>query len=385
VDLSLSEPHEMLRDMARDFAQNEVAPGAADRDATATFPEEIVRKMAELGLMGIAVPEQWGGAGMDNLAYVLALEEICAACASTGTVMSVNNSLVCDPITRYASDEQKERFLKPLAAGELLGAFCLSEAGSGSDSAALVTVADKRGDNWVVNGNKYWVTNGVQADVLIIFATTDRDKGHRGITAFLVENSRPGFSVGKVEKKLGINASSTTEIILNQVELPDENRLGQIGEGFKIAMSTLDGGRIGIAAQAVGIARASLEASVRYSQQRTAFGKPIANLQGIQFMLADMATRTDAARLLVHRAAFRKDRGLPYTKEAAMAKVFAAEAAMWVTTKGIQVHGGSGYTRDYPVERYFRDAKITEIYEGTSEIQRLVICRELIREMGDVA
>jgi butyryl-CoA dehydrogenase len=385
VDLSLSEPHEMLRDMARDFAQNEVAPGAADRDATATFPEEIVRKMAELGLMGIAVPEQWGGAGMDNLAYVLALEEICAACASTGTVMSVNNSLVCDPITRYASDEQKERFLKPLAAGELLGAFCLSEAGSGSDSAALVTVADKRGDNWVVNGNKYWVTNGVQADVLIIFATTDRDKGHRGITAFLVENSRPGFSVGKVEKKLGINASSTTEIILNQVELPDENRLGQIGEGFKIAMSTLDGGRIGIAAQAVGLARASLEASVRYSQQRTAFGKPIANLQGIQFMLADMATRTDAARLLVHRAAFRKDRGLPYTKEAAMAKVFAAEAAMWVTTKGIQVHGGSGYTRDYPVERYFRDAKITEIYEGTSEIQRLVICRELIREMGDVA
>jgi butyryl-CoA dehydrogenase len=385
VDLSLSEPHEMLRDMARDFAQNEVAPGAADRDATATFPEEIVRKMAELGLMGIAVPEQWGGAGMDNLAYVLALEEICAACASTGTVMSVNNSLVCDPITRYASDEQKERFLKPRAAGELLGAFCLSEAGSGSDSAALVTVADKRGDNWVVNGNKYWVTNGVQADVLIIFATTDRDKGHRGITAFLVENSRPGFSVGKVEKKLGINASSTTEIILNQVELPDENRLGQIGEGFKIAMSTLDGGRIGIAAQAVGLARASLEASVRYSQQRTAFGKPIANLQGIQFMLADMATRTEAARLLVHRAAFRKDRGLPYTKEAAMAKVFAAEAAMWVTTKGIQVHGGSGYTRDYPVERYFRDAKITEIYEGTSEIQRLVICRELIREMGDVA
>jgi butyryl-CoA dehydrogenase len=383
VDLSLSEPHEMLRDMARDFARNEVAPGAAERDATATFPEELVRKMAELGLMGIAVPEQWGGAGMDNVAYVLALEEICAACASTGVIMSVNNSLVCDPITRYASDEQKERFLKPLAAGELLGAFCLSEAGSGSDSAALVTVADKRGDNWVVNGNKYWVTNGVQADVLIIFATTDRDKGHRGITAFLVENSRPGFSVGKVEKKLGINASSTTEIILNQVELPDENRLGQIGEGFKIAMGTLDGGRIGIAAQAVGIARASLEASVRYSQQRTAFGKPIANLQGIQFMLADMATRTDAARLLVHRAAFRKDRGLPYTKEAAMAKVFAAEAAMWVTTKGIQVHGGSGYTRDYPVERYFRDAKITEIYEGTSEIQRLVICRELIREMGE--
>jgi butyryl-CoA dehydrogenase len=383
VDFSLDEQHEMLRDMARDFAQNEVAPGAAERDATGAYPADIVRKMADLGLLGVAVPEQWGGAGMDNLAYIVALEEICAACASTGVIMSVNNSLVCDPIRRYSTDEQKERFLKPLAAGELLGAFCLSEAGSGSDSAALVTVADKKGDAWVVNGNKYWVTNGVQADVLIIFATTDRDKGHRGITAFLVENSRPGFSVGKVEKKLGINASSTTEIILNQVELPDENRLGQIGEGFKIAMGTLDGGRIGIAAQAVGLARASLEASVRYSQQRTAFGKPIANLQGIQFMLADMATRTDAARLLVHRAAFRKDRGLPYTKEAAMAKVFAAEAAMWVTTKGIQVHGGSGYTRDYPVERYFRDAKITEIYEGTSEIQRLVICRELIRELGD--
>jgi butyryl-CoA dehydrogenase len=385
VDFSLNEQHEMLRDMARDFAQNEVAPGAAERDATGAYPADVVRKMAELGLLGIAVPEQWGGAGMDNLAYVLALEEICAACASTGVVMSVNNSLVCDPVRAYSTDEQKERFLKPLAAGELLGAFCLSEAGSGSDSAALITVANKTGDAWILNGTKCWVTNGSQADVFIIFATTDREKAHRGITAFLVEKSRAGFAVGKVEKKLGINASSTTEVLLDNVELPDENRLGEVGQGFKIAMGTLDGGRIGIAAQAVGLARASLEASLRYSQQRTAFGKPISNLQGMQFMLADMATRTDAARLLVHQAAWRKDQGMPYTKAAAMAKVFAAEAAMWVTTKGIQVHGGVGYTKDFPVERYFRDAKITEIYEGTSEIQRLVICRELIRELGDSA
>ena len=383
MDFSLDEQHEMLRDMARDFAQNEVAPGAAERDATGAYPADIVRKMADLGLLGVAVPEQWGGAGMDNLAYIVALEEICVACASTGVIMSVNNSLVCDPIRRYSTDEQKERILKPLAAGELLGAYCLSEAGSGSDSAALITVADKTGDSWTLNGTKCWVTNGSQADIFIIFATTDRDKGHRGITAFLVEKSRSGFSVGKVEKKLGINASSTTEILLENVELPDENRLGEVGQGFRIAMGTLDGGRIGIAAQAVGLARASLEASLRYSQQRTAFGKPISNLQGLQFMLADMATRTDAARLLVHQAAWRKDQGLPYTKEAAMAKVFAAEAAMWVTTKGIQVHGGVGYTKDFPVERYFRDAKITEIYEGTSEIQRLVIARELIRELGD--
>ena len=383
MDFSLDEQHEMLRDMARDFAQNEVAPGAAERDATGAYPADIVRKMADLGLLGVAVPEQWGGAGMDNLAYIVALEEICVACASTGVIMSVNNSLVCDPIRRYSTDEQKERILKPLAAGELLGAYCLSEAGSGSDSAALITVADKTGDSWTLNGTKCWVTNGSQADIFIIFATTDRDKGHRGITAFLVEKSRSGFSVGKVEKKLGINASSTTEILLENVELPDENRLGEVGQGFRIAMGTLDGGRIGIAAQAVGLARASLEASLRYSQQRTAFGKPISNLQGLQFMLADMATRTDAARLLVHQAAWRKDQGLPYTKQAAMAKVFAAEAAMWVTTKGIQVHGGVGYTKDFPVERYFRDAKITEIYEGTSEIQRLVIARELIRELGD--
>jgi butyryl-CoA dehydrogenase len=383
VDFSLDEQHEMLRDMARDFAQNEVAPGAAERDATGAYPADIVRKMADLGLLGVAVPEQWGGAGMDNLAYIVALEEICVACASTGVIMSVNNSLVCDPIRRYSTDEQKERILKPLAAGELLGAYCLSEAGSGSDSAALITVADKTGDSWTLNGTKCWVTNGSQADIFIIFATTDRDKGHRGITAFMVEKSRSGFSVGKVEKKLGINASSTTEILLENVELPDENRLGEVGQGFRIAMGTLDGGRIGIAAQAVGLARASLEASLRYSQQRTAFGKPISNLQGLQFMLADMATRTDAARLLAHQAAWRKDQGLPYTKQAAMAKVFAAEAAMWVTTKGIQVHGGVGYTKDFPVERYFRDAKITEIYEGTSEIQRLVIARELIRELGD--
>ncbi len=376
----LSEQHKMIRDAARDFARAEVAPGASARDAEGKYPAEVVKKMGELGFMGVFVPEKWGGAGMDVFAYILALEEISVACASTGVIMSVNNSLYCDPVLRYASDEQKTKFLVPFAKGERLGAFSLSEPNSGSDSAAMNTQAKKSGNTWVLNGTKYWVTNGNEADCTIIFAQTDKEKRHKGITAFLVPRDTPGCKIGKLEHKLGICASSTAEILLEDCAVPEGNVLGPIGEGFKIAMSTLDGGRIGIAAQAIGIARASLEASVQYSKVRTAFGKPIHDLQAIQFMLADMATRTDASRLLAHRAAALKDAGAKYTKEAAMAKLFASEAAMWVATKGIQAHGGYGYTKEFPVERFFRDAKITEIYEGTSEIQRLVIASNLIKE-----
>ena len=376
----LSEQQQMIRDAARDFARTEVAPGAAARDAEGKFPAEIVKKMGELGFMGIFVPEQWGGAGMDVMSYILALEEISVACASTGVIMSVNNSLYSDPVLRYGTDEQKKKFLTPFAKGEKLGAFSLSEPNSGSDSAAMNTQAKKVGSTWVLNGTKYWVTNGNEADCTIIFAQTDKEKRHKGITAFLVERTTPGYRIGKLEHKLGITGSSTAEILLEDCAVPEANVLGGLGEGFKVAMSTLDGGRIGIAAQALGIGRASLEASLSYSKVRTAFGKPIHDLQAIQFMLADMATRMDAARLLTWRAAALKDAGGKYTKEAAMAKLFASEAAMWVATKGIQAHGGYGYTKEFPVERFFRDAKITEIYEGTSEIQRLVIASNLIKE-----
>ncbi len=376
----LSEQHRMIRDLARDVARAEIAPGAAQRDAEGAFPTDVVAKLGELGFMGIAVPTEWGGAGMDVLAYILALEEVAVACASTAVIMSVNNSLYCDPVLRHGTDEQKRRFLTPFARGQQLGAFCLSEPGSGSDSAAMVTTATRVKDRWVLNGTKYWVTNGNEADCALIFAQTDREKRHKGITAFLVPRDAPGYRVGKLEHKLGIAASSTAEILLEECALADSHVLGLPGEGFRIAMGTLDGGRIGIAAQAVGIARASLEASVAYSKVRTAFGKPIHELQAIQFLLAEMATRTDAARLLTWRAASLKDRGGRYTKEAAMAKLFASEAAMWVATKGIQVHGGYGYTKEFPVERFFRDAKITEIYEGTSEIQKIVIAGSLIKE-----
>jgi butyryl-CoA dehydrogenase len=376
----LSEQHRMIQEAARDFAKSEVAPIAAKTDAEGKFPAAVVKKMGELGFMGIFVPEADGGAGMDVLAYILALEEIAVACASTAVIMSVNNSLYCDPVMRFATDEQKKSFLAPFARGEKLGCFCLSEPGSGSDSAAMVTQARRVKDRWVLNGTKYWVTNGNEADLALIFAQTDKEKRHKGITAFLVPRDTPGYRVGKLEHKLGIAGSSTAELLLEECALPDANVLGPVGDGFKIAMSTLDGGRIGIAAQAVGIARASLEASVGYSKVRTAFGKPIHDLQAVQFMLADMASRTDAARLLTWRAAALKDAKKKYTKEAAMAKLVASEAAMWVSTKGIQVHGGYGYTKEFPVERFFRDAKITEIYEGTSEIQRLVIAANLIKE-----
>ncbi len=381
MEFSLSDEHKMIQDMARQYAQKEIAPVAAELDAKGEFPSRHLPKMAELGLLGMMVPTEWGGAGLDTLAYVLALEEISAACASTAVTMSVNNSLYCGPVLKFGTDAQKEKYLRPFASGEKLGAYALSEPGTGSDAANQQTTAARRGDQYLLNGRKNFITNGPNADAMVLYAMTDREKRHKGISCFLVEKTSPGFSIGKIEKKLGICASSTSEVILENCEVPAENLLGQEGQGFTMAMSTLDSGRIGIGTQALGIARAAFEAAAKYSTEREAFGKKIYEFGAIQNYLADMATQIDAARLLVHRAAWMKDQQLPFGKQAAMAKLFASETAMWVATKAIQVHGGYGYVKDYPVERYFRDAKITEIYEGTSEIQRLVITRNIIREL----
>lgn len=382
MEFSLSEEHKMIQDMARSYAQKEVAPAAAELDQKGEFPSRHLPKMAELGLLGMMVPTEWGGSGLDTVAYVLALEEISAACASTAVTMSVNNSLYCGPIAKFGTDAQKEAYLRPYATGQKLGAYALSEPGTGSDAANQQTTALKKGDRYVLNGRKNFITNGPNADAMIVYAMTDKEKRHKGISAFIVEKTFPGFAVGKVEKKLGICASSTSEIVLDNCEVPAANLLGKEGEGFTIAMNTLDSGRIGIGTQALGIGRAAFEAALKYSTEREAFGKKIYEFGAIQNFIADMGTQVDAARLLVHRAAWLKDQGKPFGKQAAMAKLFASEAAMWVTTKAIQVHGGYGYIKDYPVERYFRDAKITEIYEGTSEIQRLVITRSLLKEIG---
>lgn len=380
--IELTEEQQMIRDLARDFAENEIKPIAAEIDREGRFPSELVKKMGELGFMGIFVPEQYGGSGMDTFTYVLALEEVCKACASTGVIMSVNNSLVCEPIYRFGNEEQKKEYLPHLAKGEKLGCFSLSEPAAGSDAGSLRTTATRDGGYYVINGTKNWITNGPEADVIVLFASTDLSKKHRGITAFIVDKETPGVIVGKIEHKLGIRASSTSQIIFEDCRVPVENRLGQEGDGFKIAMQTLDGGRIGIGAQAVGIAQAAFEEAVRYSKEREAFNQPISNFQGIQFMIADMAMRIEAARLLVWQAARMKDRKVKFTKQSAMAKLFASETAMWVTTKAIQIHGGYGYTTDYPAERHFRDAKITEIYEGTSEIQRIVIASNVLKEIS---
>jgi len=381
MDFSLNEEHKMIRDMARAFAQKEVAPTAAEMDQKGEFPSRHLPKMAELGLLGMMVPTEWGGSGLDTLAYVLALEEISAACASTSVTMSVNNSLYCGPILKFGNDAQKEKYLKPFASGQKLGAYALSEPGTGSDAANQQTTAVQKGDKWILNGRKNFITNGPHADAMIVYAMNDKEKRHKGISAFIVEKNFPGFAVGKVEKKLGICASSTSEIVLDNCEVPEANLLGQVGQGFTIAMSTLDSGRIGIGTQALGIARAAYEAARKYSTEREAFGKKIYEFGAIEGYLADMATDIDASRLLVHRAAWLKDQGQPFGKEASMAKLFASETAMRVTDKAIQIHGGYGYIKDYPVERHYRDAKITEIYEGTSEIQRLVICRHVIKEI----
>ena len=379
----INEEHVMLRDAARDFARNAIAPIAAHHDETGEFPVDTVRQMGQLGFMGIEVPERYGGVGMDTLAYVLALEEICKVDASHGTIMSVNNSLVCHGILKYGTEEQKQRFLTPVAGGEKVGAYSLTEPMSGSDAGTMRSraVLNESGTHYVINGRKSWVTSAPVADIVVLFTMTEPEKKHRGVTAFLIESNKPGFERGKTEPKLGIRASATSEIIFDNYECPIENRLGEEGEGFKIAMAVLDAGRIGIASQALGIAEASLEASIQYAAEREAFGSKIGQFQMIQQKLADMKCRIEASRLLVYQAALAKTRaretGERYTLEASMAKLFASETAMWAATQAIQIHGGMGYSKELPLERYFRDAKITEIYEGTSEIQRMVIARHL--------
>jgi len=378
MKLELTDEQQMIQALARDFAEQEVKPIAGECDRQARFPHATVKRMGELGLMGIAIPEKLGGSGADTLSYVLALEEVAVACASHAVVMSVNNSLVCDSVWKFGSPEQHERFLAPLAAGKALGCFALTEPQAGSDATNQATVARRAGDHYVLGGRKVFVTSGREATHALVFVQTDHARGHRGISAFLVEKGTPGFVVGKVEDKLGLRASDTAEFVFEDCRVPAANRLGDEGEGFKIAMRALEGGRIGIAAQAVGIARAALEASIAYARERKSFGVPIAQHQQVQWMLADMAIQIDAARLLTWRAATLKDRGHPYGTASAMAKLFASEVAMRVATDGVQVHGGYGYIKEYPVERFFRDAKITQIYEGTSQIQRLVIARSIL-------
>jgi alkylation response protein AidB-like acyl-CoA dehydrogenase len=375
----LSEEHEMLRNAAREFAQNEIVPIAAEHDESGEFPLDTIRKMGKMGLMGIEVPEEYGGAGMDTLAYVLALEEICKADAAHGTVMSVNNSLFCYGILKFGTEEQKKKYLHDVASGAKIGAYSLTEPMSGSDAATMRSRAVLEGDHYVINGRKSWVSSAPHADYILLFTMTAAEKGDKGISAFLVETDKPGFSRGRSEPKLGIRASATSEIVFDNYKAPLETRLGKESEGFKIAMTVLDAGRIGIAAQALGIAEAAYEASVKYVQEREAFGHKIGEFQGIGFKIADMKTRIEASRALIYNAAQAKQRsketGGRFTLEASMAKLFASETAMFCAHQAVQIHGGMGYSKELPIERYFRDAKVTEIYEGTSEIQRLVIAR----------
>ena len=379
VLFTLSKEHEMIRQVARDFAQNEIAPISAEFDETGDFPLQTIKKMGEMGFMGIEVPESYGGAGMDTMAYVLALEEISKVDASHGTIMSVNNSLFCFGLLKFGTEEQKQKYLHAVASGEAIGAYSLTEPMSGSDAGTMKSRASRDGDHYILNGRKSWVTSAPVADFIVVFLLTDSEKRHKGITAFIIETDKPGFSRGKKEPKLGIRASATSEIIFEDYRVPVSNRLGNEGEGFKIAMTVLDAGRIGIAAQALGIAEASYEASLVYAREREAFGKKIGDFQGISFKLADMKTRIEASRLLIYNAAMAKERskvsGERFSLPASMAKLFASETAMFCAHAAVQIHGGIGYSKELPIERYFRDAKITEIYEGTSEIQRLVISR----------
>lgn len=379
----ITEEHVMIRDAARDFAQNAIAPIAEHFDETGDFPSETIKQMGQLGFMGIEVPEKYGGAGMDTLAYALALTEISKVDASHGTIMSVNNSLFCHGILKFGTEEQKHKYVVPIASGEKIGAYSLTEPMSGSDAGTMRSraVLSADGSHYIINGRKSWVTSAPVADIVVLFTMTQPEKGHKGVTAFIVETDKPGFERGKKEPKLGIRASATGEILFTDYACPVENRLGAEGEGFKIAMTVLDAGRIGIASQALGIAEAALEASIEYAKLREAFGQKIGQFQMIQQKLADMKCRVDASRLLVYQAALAKQRstktGERYGLEASMAKLFASETAMWVATQAVQIHGGMGYSKELPIERYFRDAKITEIYEGTSEIQRMVISRYL--------
>ena len=380
MNFDLNEDQQILQRTVREFARNRIAPQAEALDREHRYPKEIVAEMAEMGLLGVSVPEEYGGAGMDPVSYVIAVEEISAACASTGVIMSVNNSLACDPILKFGTEAQKQEFLTPLASGEKLGCFGLSEPDAGSDAAAQRTTAEDKGDHWLLNGTKNFITNAHDADVCVVFAMTDRSEGHRGISGFILPMDTEGVSLPPREDKMGITASSTGQIVLENCRLPKDALLGEVGQGFKVAMYTLDCGRVGIAAQALGIGRAAFETALRYSTERKAFGKTISEHQAIQFMLADMATEVEAARLLAYKAAWLKDQGRDYDKLAAMAKVYASEVAVRAATKAVQIHGGYGYTTEYDVERYYREAKLFEIVEGTSEIQRIVIANRVLKE-----
>ncbi|NPA24493.1 MAG: acyl-CoA dehydrogenase [Deltaproteobacteria bacterium] len=378
MEFKYTEEERMMLQMTRGFAEKEIKPLAKETDKEHKFPKEIVKKLGELGLMGVSIPEEYEGSGMSNICYSIAIEEISRHCAATGVIMSVNNSLACEPVKIFGTEEQKKKYLADMASGRKLGCLGLTEPNAGSDAANLSTTAVLDGDEWVINGRKIFITNGNEADYCILIAQTDKSKGHRGICAFIVDLDNPGFSVGTLEDKLGIRGSSTAELVFEDCRIPKENLLGEMGKGFRVALTTLDGGRIGIASQALGIARAAIEDASAYAKERVQFGKPIAKLQAIQWMIADLTTQYEAARLLTHRAAYLKDQGESYSQAAAMAKLMAAETAMKAATQGIQILGGYGYTTDYPLERYFRDAKITEIYEGTSEVMRLVIANNVL-------
>ena len=379
MNFELSEEHKMIRDAARDFAQSELLPGVIERDENQSFPHEQIKKMGELGFMGMMVSPEYGGGGMDTVSYVLAMEEISKVDASASVVMSVNNSLVCWGLEKFGNEEQKQKYLKPLASGEIIGAFCLSEPEAGSDATSQKTTAKDMGDHYLLNGTKNWITNGNSASVYLVIAQTDVEKGHRGINALIIEKGMNGFVVGPKENKLGIRGSDTHSLMFTDVKVPKENRIGEDGFGFKFAMKTLSGGRIGIAAQALGVASGALELALQYSKERKSFGKPICEHQAIAFKLADMATEIEASRLLCLRAAWHKDMGLDFSESSAMAKLFSAEKAMRITTEAVQIHGGYGFVKEYHVERLMRDAKITQIYEGTSEIQKIVISRSILK------
>lgn len=378
MDYLLTEEQIMLRDMMVKFAKERIEPEASDNERNHRYPKEIIAELGELGIMGVAYPYEYGGAGMDFVSYMLAVSEISKVCASTGVIVSAHSSLVCDPIYRFGTEDQKQKFLPDLLSGKKIGSFSLTEAGAGSDAGATQTTAVLDGDEWILNGAKLFATNGKEADVFVLIASTEPGQKTRGVSAFIVEKDTPGYKLGKIEQKLGIRSSSTAEIILEDVRIPKENMLGDLNKGFKVAMVTLDGGRLGIASQALGIARASIDDAIQYAKERKQFDQPIANFQAIQWMIADMWTEYQSAWLMTWRASMMKDKGLNYSQESAMAKLKASEVATFCANKAVQIHGGYGYTEDFKVERYLRDAKITELYEGTSEIQRLVIARSLL-------